>query len=153
MVVLRVLGPDDWADWRELRLSALSGAPEAFGARLADWQGEGDTEERWRARLSGGTHDLLAFVDGKPAGMVSGLRHGHGVELISLWVEPFARGRGVGDALVAAVLEWANGPVRLVVKAANHAAVALYRRHGFTDTGPSGVDERHMTRDTSNYFA
>jgi len=72
MVVLRVLGPDDWADWRELRLAALRNAPEAFGAKLADWQGDGDTEQRWRARLRGGTHDLLARVDGEPAGMVSG---------------------------------------------------------------------------------
>lgn len=47
-----MLTPDDWPIWRELRLAALAEAPQAFGSRLADWQGEGDREERWRDRLS-----------------------------------------------------------------------------------------------------
>lgn len=146
MVVLCVLGPDDWADWRELRLMALRDAPEAFGAKLADWQGDGDTERRWRSRLGGGTHDLLAYLDGEPAGMVSGMPQDHGVELISLWVAPFARGRGVGDALLDAVVRWSAGPVSLTVKEGNAAAITLYGRHGFVDAGPVGGNERRMVR-------
>lgn len=146
MVVLRVLEVDDWADWRELRLAALLDAPSVFGAKLADWQGAGDTEKRWRARL-GGKHNVLAYLDGEPAGMVSGMPHGNGVALISMWVAPFARGRGVGDALVAAVVARADGTVSLTVKKANLAAAALYRRHGFVDDGPASADERRMVRD------
>ena len=71
------------------------------------------------------------------------------VELISLWVAPSARGRGIGDAAIGAVLDWADGrAIVLSVKAGNRPAIGLYRRHGFADAGPSpdGTDERRMLR-------
>jgi ribosomal protein S18 acetylase RimI-like enzyme len=153
MLVLRALTVDDWAAWRALKLAALREAPYAFEARLADWQGENDTEPRWRRRLDGGSLNLLAELDGEPAGMASGMtpdRDGT-VHLLSLWVAPFARGRGVGDALVAAVVRWAEGRragrVALRVAEGNHRARALYRRNGFSDRGLAGT-EREMVRET-----
>ncbi|MEU5208690.1 GNAT family N-acetyltransferase [Streptomyces sp. NPDC020742] len=159
MIELQVLTADDWRTWRTLRLAALAEAPYAFGSTLADWQGAGDREERWRGRLAlPGSHNLLALLDGEPAGMVSGVpgpRDGV-VELISLWVGTAARGRGVGDRLVEAVLAWAEQAraqaVRLAVTPVNTHATALYRRHGFTDTDelgevlPDGSRERVMER-------
>ena len=69
MIELRVLTPDDWRAWRRLRLAALAEAPYAFGSRLADWQGDGDREERWRARLGiPGSFNVIAVLDGEPAG-------------------------------------------------------------------------------------
>jgi hypothetical protein len=53
VIVVRVLTVDDWSEWRVLRLAALRDAPQAFGSKLADWQGEGDSERRWRGRLDG----------------------------------------------------------------------------------------------------
>ncbi len=141
MIEIRVLGPDDWRAWRELRLAALAEAPNAFAARLADWQGEGDDEQRWRGRLSGAAHNVVADLDARPAGMASGLLPDDGpVELLSMWVAPFARGRGVADGLVASVVGWAaahgTGEVVLRVRETNPAAVALYARQGFVDRGP-----------------
>ena len=72
MLEVRLLGPDDWAAWRELRLAALAEAPDAFGARLTDWQGERDREQRWRDRLTGRAHNVIAALDGRSAGMASG---------------------------------------------------------------------------------
>ncbi len=56
-------------------------------------------------------------------------------DLTSLWVDPIARGRGVGDRLVTAVVEWAKEAgfvqVLLAVKVGNSRAEALYARNGF----------------------
>jgi hypothetical protein len=58
---IQTLTPDDWPAWRELRLAALAGAPQQFGSKLADWQGENDRPERWRSRLeSPGSRNLIA---------------------------------------------------------------------------------------------
>jgi ribosomal protein S18 acetylase RimI-like enzyme len=88
--------------------------------------------------------------------MVSGVLGNQWVELISMWVEPFARGRRVGDALVDSVIQWAEGMniarVELSVKEHNLPAIALYTRHGFKDVGiddrdaSSGSAERLMVR-------
>ncbi|MER5403477.1 GNAT family N-acetyltransferase [Streptomyces sp. NPDC002769] len=145
MLELRALESDDWSLWRELRLAALAEAPFAFGSTLAEWQGSGDREERWRARLSiPGARDLVAFLDGLPVGMVSGVpgEGAENVELISLWVSPAARGRSVGDHLIEAVERWGAergaGKLRLSVMPGNRRATALYERHGFKDTGEPG---------------
>jgi MOSC domain-containing protein YiiM/ribosomal protein S18 acetylase RimI-like enzyme len=141
-VELREVGPDDWRSWRELRLAALAEAPYAFGSALADWQGDGDREDRWRARLVlAGSHNVVALLDGTPVGMATGVpdEDGSGAELISMWVAPVARGTGVADALVEEVERWAAAtsvPVlRLAVAEENPAAARLYDRHGFADTG------------------
>ncbi len=136
-----MLSEDDWGVWRELRLAALAEAPYAFGSTLADWSGDGDQEGRWRARLSmRGSHNLVALLDGTPMGMASGVPgSGEGTaELVSMWVSPAARGRGVADSLVEAVAAWAlergSHTLELAVMPGNSRAIALYRRLGFKQT-------------------
>lgn len=124
---VRVVTPADWREWRDLRLEALRDAPHAFSASLADWVDA--SEERWRARLEG-TYNVLAGL-GSPAGMATGFPRGGTVELGTMWVAPHARGRGVGEALVRAVVGWAGErEVTLRVADGNTAAIALYRRLG-----------------------
>lgn len=145
MTELRVLTPDDWMIWRALRLQALAEAPYAFSSVLADWQGEGDREDRWRGRLSiPGSHNVVALADGDPVGMASGVPtdlDGE-VEVISMWVAPQARGREIGDALLQAVAQWARyggaRRLRLAVGDGNAAATSLYLRNGFSLTGELG---------------
>lgn len=146
MVEVRRVEATDWQMWREVRLAALAEAPAAFGSTLAEWQGAGDSPERWRARLSiPGACDFLAFVDGQPVGMASGVpgEAAEVVEVISMWVAPEARGRGVGDRLIDAVAtsSAAQGAQTLVlaVKADNAPAIAAYERAGFAFVaGPDG---------------
>ena len=162
MIELQVLTPGDWGAWRRLRLAALAEAPYAFGSRLTDWQGDGDREERWRARLDiPGSFNVIAVLDGEPAGLASGVPSGEGAaELISMWVSPAARGHGVGDHLVQAVSRWARQAgaevLRLAVVPGNENAAALYQRNGFRLTGelgdlmPDGVSREHiMAKDLS----
>ncbi|MFC0004129.1 GNAT family N-acetyltransferase [Micromonospora siamensis] len=146
MIELRELTPEDWALWRELRLAALAEAPHAFGSRLADWRDAG--EDQWRGRLAlVGSVNLVALLDGVPVGMASGVPGdgGRTADLISMWVAPAGRGRGVGDALVDAVESWARrtsaSTLELSVRVENAPAVALYARHGFTDTGRAPAGE------------
>nr|WTA69308.1 GNAT family N-acetyltransferase [Micromonospora sp. NBC_00855] len=161
MIEIRVLTPDDWPTWRELRLAALTEAPAAFGSRLADWQGDGDREQRWRDRLSiPGSHNLVAVLDGRPVGMSSGVPTADPLmmDLISMWVHPDARGKGVGDCLVDEVARWAHergaDRLRLSVMPDNTPAKALYERVGFTQTDelgdllPDGVGREQVMQRT-----
>jgi ribosomal protein S18 acetylase RimI-like enzyme len=62
--------------------------------------------------------------------------------LISMWVAPEARGKGVGNALAEAVIECArtSGATRLLLDVAddNRQAIALYARKGFVPNGVTG---------------
>src|SRR5690349_11065227 len=140
---VQILRADDWRLWRHLRLQALAESPDMYGSTLAEWIGEGDTEERWRQRFSAVPLNIVVHCDGVPAGIVGAYEQPGGtVELISMWVAPAARGRGVGDTAVQAVLNWAGGrDVVLSVKTHNRPAIALYERNGFVDDGPSPVDD------------
>lgn len=149
MIEVRRLGEDDWREWRSLRLAALGTDPAAFGSTLAEWSGPRDLETRWRARLAASPFTALLDLDGRAAAMVGAFLVDGAVELVSLWVLPSARGRGLGEAAIAAVVEFAAGrDVVLSVRTANAAAIGLYRRCGFTDDGPSPDDplERRMRR-------
>ena len=59
-------------------------------------------------------------------------------ELKRFYVRPAHRGSGVGDALMAGVLEHASAHgvrvVRLETGDRQHAAIRFYRRHGFSET-------------------
>jgi ribosomal protein S18 acetylase RimI-like enzyme len=156
-VSLRVLSSDEWRLFREVRLEALREAPYAFGSTLESWQGEGDTEERWRGRLTDVPFNVIAYLAGVPVGMASGVESDEKseVELISMWVAPFARGKGVADSLVDAVIDWARSQrierVSLRVMEGNARAFSFYRRKGFVDDGealsaPDGRPERRMLR-------
>jgi ribosomal protein S18 acetylase RimI-like enzyme len=158
-VRIRRIDAEEWMRFRELRLAALTEAPYAFRSTLAEWQGDGDREERWRARLTQVPFNVLAEWDGRDAGMVSGtVPDADGsVELISMWVAPFARGNGLADALVESVIKWAagSGAERTILGVAlgNDRAAALYRKHGFADTevvespGGDGYWETRMVRE------
>ncbi|WP_327682734.1 GNAT family N-acetyltransferase [Kitasatospora sp. NBC_00458] len=151
MADLRVLtpaDPADWPLWRDARLAALTDAPHAFRIRASDWHlGE---EERWRARFArpDAVHVVAVLGDGRPVGLACGMPGPDGgaggvSELRSVWVGPGARGRGLGDRLIAAVEAWAqhagSTSLRLAVVPGNEAAVALYRRNGFAATGEPGA--------------
>lgn len=150
---LHRLVPDDWRQWRELRLRALAESPHAFGSTLAEWSGPGDTEQRWRTRLEEVPANFVASIQGSLVGQSSGTPADDpsAVELISVWVAPEARGHQISDALVSAVIEWALDrsatSIELWVRRGNGPAIALYRRLGFQQSeAPITDGEIQMVR-------
>ncbi|WP_225798803.1 GNAT family N-acetyltransferase [Streptomyces sp. NK15101] len=142
--VLRAVTSDDWPLWREARIASLTVSPEAFKARLADWDRGG--EERWRARFDDpAAYGVLAVRGARPVGLAAGLPAAGGLpELRSVWVAPEARGQGLAAGLIGSVETWARGTgagaLRLSVLAANVRAVALYERLGYAPEGRAGQE-------------
>lgn len=138
---IRLLTADEWAVFRRVRLRALADTPQFFGSTLAEAQAR--TEQDWRAALLDRAQ-FVATADGAELGTVAGLPEPErgGVHLISMWVAPEARGTGVSDLLVRAVIDWAaaggHTVIRLEVADGNPVAERLYLRNGFVRTGVSG---------------
>ncbi|MBX3465895.1 MAG: GNAT family N-acetyltransferase [Planctomycetes bacterium] len=133
------LTPVEGERLRALRLASLRDAPHAFASTHEEAAAR--PPESWRQQLV----ELATFVavaDGVDVGLV---RAGPFTEdagaamLLSMWVAPQARGAGVGDALIDAVVDWARdeGFARVVLDVGdeNASAQRLYARHGFAPTG------------------
>jgi GNAT superfamily N-acetyltransferase len=135
-LLVRRLDVSEWDTFRRIRLEALSDAPSAFSSTLGEARQL--DEASWRARLEGRAQ-FIGLMGGQSVGTVGAINSAGGPELISMWVAPGARGKGVGDELVKAVVEWArNGGharLHLWVAQGNVAAERLYTRHGFSRTG------------------
>lgn len=130
---------------RDVRLRALRDAPGEFSSTFEEESGRdlAAWEEASVARASGsGSATFVAASADGVAGLVGAYRRAEEpstVELVSMWVDPSARGRGIGTRLVEAVLGWAAdaGAERVVlwVTRDNDAASALYKKAGFAVTG------------------
>jgi GNAT superfamily N-acetyltransferase len=147
LVLVRAATAADWQALRDIRLDSLREAPDAFAVSYAE--DAAVTEAQWRDRAGGQWTMFLAFVPGlsvahpgqeQPAGMAGCFPAEAGsVHLVAMFVRPAARGRGVGEALIEAVLGWARdhgaASLDLWVTEANKPARRLYERCGFTPTG------------------
>jgi GNAT superfamily N-acetyltransferase len=147
------LAPDEWRRLRDLRLAALSDAPYAFNAPLAD--AEAAHEDDWRERL-GDQAWFAAVRDGTDVGLVCGGQPRDGdrrVRMVrSMWVAAPERGTGTAATLLDALCDWAraDGAEELALWTLHSAprAHAFYVRYGFTEVPgvPSPHPELEMTR-------
>ncbi len=150
-VQVRRAHPDEWGTVRDVRLAALADAPDAFAMTLS--RELACTEPQWRSRIGAGPW-FLAWRGGTPAGLVAVVpdrpasgppaadlpaRDSRGWHLVSMWVSPQARGTGVAELLVGAVVDHASAAgasrITLWVALGNARARAFYLRMGFTPTG------------------
>lgn len=149
-VYLVRIGPDDWREFRAVRLASLADAPDAFGASYDDWAGA--DERRWRDRLTAVPLTVVARSAGGAVGVVCGASSDGEVELISMWVAPSHRGTGLAGRLIGEVVAWADGRATvLMVREGNEAAIRAYARAGFVDVPvpealADGPCERRMRR-------
>jgi GNAT superfamily N-acetyltransferase len=144
---IRELTATDWHLDRTVTLSAIAQAPEAFKMTMAEALAHSD--EEWRGIVAVFETEFVAMHGGKPVGMAGGVKHPESdsaLQLVSIFVEPEARGNGTSDLLVRSVVDWAqdNGyqEVRLWVLEDHFSAVHLYERTGFRPTGATNEGPR-----------
>jgi ribosomal protein S18 acetylase RimI-like enzyme len=135
------LDPDEWKAYKALRLESLQNAPQAYGSTYDSNLARSETF--WRDRLVEaliGERGWLLFarIDGQLVGMVGAHRTDEAavVEIISTYVAPAYRGRGVAHTLMDAMLETLTrtGQFKHATLGVNQqqvAAVRLYERCGF----------------------
>ena len=144
MFTVRRVRVEEWEQLRDLRLRALRSDPLAFATTFA--AANERTEVQWQDWVrTGATSEWNCMVVAEEApGTLLGLGavflQEHHFTLVSMWVDPSARGRGIGSALVETLLAWVDrtlpgADVRLDVNPEQEAAMALYRSHGFQETG------------------
>lgn len=143
---VRRLRAADAAAFQALRLAGLRLHPDAFGSSFeeeVDRPLDRIGQSLETGFVAGCERDgTLVGVAGLWIGVSAKTRHRGG--LWGVFVDPVARGLGVGERLVAAVIDEARGQVEdliLTVSAHNATAIALYRRLGFTDYG---LDRRSL---------
>jgi ribosomal protein S18 acetylase RimI-like enzyme len=141
---IRPVRADEWERWRTVRIRMLREESAYFGTRWEDAQAQ--SAEHWQAWVAeaaaGRTKTLLvAEEDGRWLGVAGSFTRvdPREVQLVSMWVDPTARGRGLARCLIRAVAAWAQERGRervcLFVQETNLAAQALYESAGFTPTG------------------
>jgi ribosomal protein S18 acetylase RimI-like enzyme len=143
-VAIRPVRADEWRRWRETRLRMLRDDADFFSTRYDDMVREPDQVWReWVADAAAGDQKTLfvAEENARWLGVVGAFArvNPREVQLISMWVDPQARGRGVARDLIRAVAGWTaeRGSTRVVlfVQEANEPAQQLYARAGFRPTG------------------
>ncbi len=152
----------EWRPLRELRLRALKVDPLAFCSTFA--REERFAEELWQERTESGALSVTTSqwvaegADGAFLGTATIAEADGEVQLFGMWVDPTARGRGVGRRLLDVALLWTEEAfpgraVHLEVNRGQAAAVRLYESRGFRFTGTSrpighteGVEVQEMVR-------
>ena len=153
MLTVRPLNGDDVEAYRAIRLEGLEFAPDAFASILEREQAF--SREDFSHRLRSG-RTLGAFAGDALLGVVglvvaAGEKERHKGTLVGMYVSRSARGGGVGQALIEALLAAAVGEVEqvnLAVTEDNVAAQRLYERCGFS---AYGLEQRSL-RYRGRYF-
>lgn len=163
---IRFLIPDDAAAWLKLRLEALERDPEAFSASLEEYRSL--TLDEVRRRLWSGADAFVvgAFRDSRLLGMAGfyrekGAKSRHKARIWGVYVTPEARGVGIGQKTMRALLDRGKSidgveQVLLSVAVTQQAAIRLYRSLGFASygrepravkVGERYIDEEYMVLD------
>jgi GNAT superfamily N-acetyltransferase len=144
VVILKPITPESVASFRAVRLAALRDAPWAFGSTYAKESLLSDVEWDRRVAQWHGERSIcyLAWDGDNPCGIAAGFLDAEDAtkaHLVSMWVAPTHRRRGVGRLLVNGIMDWARPlrawTLRLTVTSCNDAAIRFYERMGFVRTG------------------
>lgn len=140
---IRRLDADDAPAYRALRLRGLKDHPDAFTS--GHEEDAAQPMEFTHRRLRADAQTLWGAFDGDALVGIVGLdrelriKNRHKASVVGMYVAPEAAGRGVGRALLDALLATARHEglelLVLTVTEGNAAATALYERVGFRSFG------------------
>ncbi len=138
-VEIQRLSHDEADRLRRIRLRSLRDAPDAFASTYEET--EARPAESWTEQVAT-LPTFVAVRNGVDVGIARGAPDDASESaawLISMWIDPVARGQRIGERLIDAVVEWARtaGKSRLLLEVAdeNPSAIALYARMGFVPNG------------------
>ena len=137
MYVVRELHAGDAEAFREIRLEALQLHPDAYGSAFEDEAHEPLDNFRNQAARGG---VFGGFANEHLLGMAMFFVHGaarlrHKGGLGGMYIRERARGTGLADKIVAAIVEHAQSRVELInlsVAVTNKRAIRFYERVGFS---------------------
>jgi ribosomal protein S18 acetylase RimI-like enzyme len=136
-----------WRLFKQVRLRALLEDPHSFSSKYEDEEkisddnwierltNQGQVHGTWLGlpELSSETHPVIGL-----ARLAETDAPSDGVDLVSVWIDPQYRGRGLARALINAAIDHAkrcnHAFVSLTVTTTNVAAIRLYESMGFAIT-------------------
>ena len=149
--VIDSMQPRDWELVRAIYLEGIGTGQATFETEAPDW-------ERWDAGHLPQCRLVVRNSDGilgwAALSLVSKREAYAGVAEVSVYVAASARGRGVGGALMRALIEDSEEhgvwTLQSSIFPENHASVALHLNHGFREVGRrERIARRHgVWRDT-----
>jgi L-amino acid N-acyltransferase YncA len=149
--VVELMRPQDWEFVRVIYLEGLATGQATFETEAPDWE-SWDAGHLPQCRLAARSGDgVLGWAALSP---VSRREVYAGVAEVSVYVAASARGRGVGVALMRALIEASERhgvwTLQSSIFPENHASVALHLKHGFREVGRRERIARHhgVWRDT-----
>jgi len=144
MITIESITAQNVLTFKTARLAALRDAPSAFGSTYARESQFSDAV--WLDRASKSTSErsagYLAMDGASSCGIawVTGDNQDPSVAwVVSMWVAPTHRRRGVGRLLINTIVTWARDrairTLKLMVTSNNDPAICFYQRLGFKATG------------------
>lgn len=142
-IVVREIGQEDIASYRNLRLRGLEDHPEAFGETADQFRKKslGDIESKLKISNENGGFILGAFLGDTLLGTVAlgreiSEKSRHRSILWGMYVLPECRGKQIGAKLVELLIAKSQGilgleQIHLAVTVGNTPALKLYEQFGF----------------------
>lgn len=134
--MVRDLTPNDWPAVKEIYLSGLATGNASFETAAPEWEAWDNSHLQHSRLAAEANHEILGWAALSP---VSGRCVYGGVAEVSVYVSDAARGKGLGAALLNALIESSevNGiwTLQSGILQENEASIKLHEKCGFRTVG------------------